>query len=485
MAGGRRVDLAVLGGGTAGLVAALGAAGLGARVVLIEDTVTGGECLWTGCVPSKSLLAAADLAHRMRHAGDVGLSPVRPTVELGAVMEHVNGARRRLAEHDDPVRLQRHGVDVIHGRGRFTGPGELHVTGPDRVVRWRRALVATGSTPVVPDVPGLADADPLTNDTVWDLASLPERLLVVGGGPVGCELGQAFARLGSQVTLAEMAPGLLPGEDPEAGERLAERLAAEGVDVRVGTRLSAVRPEGAGHRATLLSEQGQEWLGVDRILVAAGRRPRSDGLGLPGLGVTLDDGGAVVTDERQRTSARGVFAAGDVTGGPAFTHLAAHQAGVVVGNALFGLRRRASTTIPRVAYTDPEVAGVGLSATEARHRWGRKATVATYDYAGLDRAVCAGDPVGLAKLVADPRGRLVGATVISRRAGETIAEMVAWMSAGAKLSDVFGAVHPYPSFAEGPVRAAGDHLRRRWLRPRTRGVTRPVLALARLVDRPR
>lgn len=485
MTGGRRVDLAVLGGGTAGLVAALGAAGLGARVALVEHQATGGECLWTGCVPSKSLLAAADLAHRMHHAESVGLPSVRPTVELGAVMEHVQSAQRRLAEHDDPARLQRDGVEVIHGRGRFTGPGELHVLGPDRVVRWRRALVATGSAPVVPEVPGLAEADPVTSDTVWNLTSLPGRLLVVGGGPVGCELGQAFARLGSHVTLTEMAPDLLPGEDPAAGQLLSERLAAEGMDVRLGTRLSSVEPQGAGHRATLVSDEEQESVSVDRVLVAAGRRPRSEGLGLPAAGVTVDGRGAVVTDERLRTSGRGVFAAGDVTGAPPFTHLAAHQAGVVVGNALFGLRRRASTTVPRVTYTDPEVAGVGLSEAEARRRWGRKATAATYDYAGLDRAVCAGDPVGLAKLVADPRGRLVGATVISARAGETIAEMVAWISQGAKLSDVFGAIHPYPTFAEGPVRAIGEHLRHRWFRPRTRGVTRPVLAFARLLDRPR
>lgn len=479
------MDLAVLGGGTAGLVAALGAAGLGARVLLVEEQVTGGECLWTGCVPSKSLLAAANLAHRMRHADDLGLPPANPEVSLDAVMDHVRAAQRRLAEHDDPARLERHGVEVVHDRGRFTGPGELHVTGPDRVVRWRRALVATGSTPVVPNVPGLADADPLTSDTVWGLTSLPGRLLVVGGGPVGCELGQAFARLGSRVTLAEMAPGLLPGEDPEAGEMLVGRLAAEGVDVRLGKQLAAVEAQGAGHRATLVSDEDHEIVGVDRILVAGGRRPRSDGLGLDTLGVTTDDRGAVVTDERLATSGRGVFAAGDVTGAPPFTHLAAHQAGVVVGNALFGLRRRVSTTIPRVTYTDPEVAGVGLSEAEARLRWGRRATVTTYDHAGLDRAVCAGDPVGLAKVVADPRGRLVGATIVSSRAGETISEMVAWISQGGKLSELFGAVQPYPTVAEGPSRAVGEHLRRRWFRPRTRGVTRPVLALARLLDRPR
>lgn len=482
---GRRVDLAVLGGGTAGLVAALGAAGLGARVVLVEHEATGGECLWTGCVPSKSLLAAADLAHRMRHADALGVPPANPEVDLGAVMSHVRGAQRRLAEHDDPARLRRHGVDVVHGRGRFTSPGRLHVAGPDRVVRWRRALVATGSTPVVPPVPGLADADPLTTDTVWDLEGLPARLLVVGGGPVGCELGQAFARLGSRVTLTEMAPRLLPAEDPEASALLADRLTGEGVDVRVGTRLSAVDPDTAGHRATLSSESGDDVVSGDRILVATGRRPRSDDLGLETLGVATDAAGAVVTDEGLRTTGRGVFAAGDVTGEPPFTHLAAHHAGVVVGNALFGLRRRVSATVPRVTYTDPQVAGVGLGEAEARDRWGRKAVVTTYDYADLDRAVCAGDPVGLAKLVADPRGRLVGATVVSPAAGETIAEMVAWITRNAKLSHVFQAVHPYPTFAEGPVRAAGEDLRRRWFRPRTRGLTRPVLALARLLDRPR
>lgn len=481
----RRVDLAVLGGGTAGLVAAVGAAWLGARVVLVEDQATGGECLWTGCVPSKSLLAAAGLAQRMRQADAVGLSPVEPEVDLEAVMGHVRAAQQRLAEHDDPARLRRDGVEVVHGRGRFTRPGELHVSGPERTVRWRRAVVATGSAPVVPPVPGLSESEPLTSDTVWGLTALPDRLLVVGGGPVGCELGQAFARLGSRVTLTEMAPRLLPREDPEAGAVLGDRLAAEGVDVRVGTRLSAVEPDGTGHRATLDSDGAQDTVTGARILVATGRRPRSDDLGLDTLGVTTDDSGAVLTDERLRTTGRGVFAAGDVTGGPPFTHLAAHHAGLVVANALFGLRRRVSATVPRVTYTDPEVAGVGLSEHEARERWGRKAVVTTYDYADLDRAVCAGDPVGLAKLVADPRGRLVGATVVSATAGETIAEMVAWISRGGKLFDVFQAVHPYPTFSEGPVWAAGEHLRRRWFGPRTRTLTRPVLALARLLDRPR
>jgi len=457
----RVYDLAVIGGGTAGLVSAHIAASLGARVVLVERERTGGDCLWTGCVPSKALLAAAELAQRMRGADAVGLAPVEPEIDFGRVMGHVRAARAAIAPADSPERLRAAGVEVLHAHARFTGARTLDVEG--RALRFRRAIVATGSRPVLPEIEGAA---PLSTDDVWDLDALPARLLVVGGGPVGCELAQAFARLGSAVTLAEASARLLPGEDERASALLADRLAAEGVDVRVG------RPAPAG-------------AGYDRVLVAAGRAPDTAGLELERAGVRTDEQGAVVVDERLRTSNRRVLAAGDVVAGaPRFTHVAAHHARVAVPNALFGARSRVeAAAVPRVTYTDPEIASVGVTAAGARERWGERARVVDAGYGELDRAVAAGVPYGFARLVGDRRGRLVGATVAAPAAGESIAELTAWLSEGAKLSAVSRVIHAYPTFAEGAARAADGALRERLERSHARAVLRPAFALVRLLAR--
>ncbi len=477
----RRYDLIVIGGGTAGLVAAVIAAGVGARVVLIERERTGGDCLWTGCVPSKSLLAAADLAHRMRTAGAVGLEPVEPRIDFPRVMGHVDGARRTIEPHDSPERLRRDGVEVVHGAARFTAPGRVEVDG--RVIAYRAALLATGSRPVVPPVEGLADARPLSSETVWDLRELPGRLVVLGGGPIGCELGQAFARLGSDVTLVEQGDRLLEKEEPEASRLVAERLAAEGV--RVLTGAGAARLE---DRAVLVRGAGgaETPVAFDRIIAATGRRPETAGLGLEAVGVQLDEGGAVRVDERLRTTGRGIFAAGDVTGALPFTHVAAYHARIAVVNALFLTRRKVEySAVPWVTFTDPEVARVGLTEAQARERYGAKTTVATHDYAELDRAIAAGQPYGFAKLVGDRRGRLVGATVAAPAGGEAIAELAATVRRGGKIGDLSEAVHAYPTFAEGPARAADDHLSTRYFNARVRAVTRPLLAGLRVASRVR
>ena len=468
----RRHDLVVLGGGTAGLVAAFGAAGVGARAVLVERARTGGDCLWTGCVPSKSLIAAADLAQRIRDGGRLGIRPAEPKVDFGAVMAHVRRAQAAIEPRDSPERLRRAGVELIEAEGRFAGPGRIEAGGSE--LRYRRALVATGSRPVLPPVPGLAEAEPLTSDTIWTLERLPARLAVLGGGPLGCELAQAFARLGSAVTLVEAADRLLGREEPQAGELVAARLRAEGVHVRLGTQAEGVEPG-----RLLVPGAGVEF---DALLVATGRRPNTEGIGLEAVGARTTPDGAVAVDDRMRTTARGVFAAGDVTGALPFTHVAAEHARIVVPNALFGARRRMSyDAVPWVTFTDPEVARVGMSEAQARERLG-EIVVRRLDYGDLDRAVAAGETDGFCKLVGDRRGRIVGATIAARQAGEAIGEIAAWMRSGAGLGDLSRAVHAYPTLAEGPARAADEHLREKYLNDRVRTAARPLLAALRLLD---
>ena len=474
-------DLVVLGGGTGGLVSSLIATGVGARVSLVERERTGGDCLWTGCVPSKSLIAAAGLAHRMRHADAVGLAPVEPEIDFERVMEHVWGAIRTIEPHDSPERLRAAGIEVIHADGRFTGPGTIQAG--ERELRFRSAIIATGARPSVPPIPGLADAGPLSTDTVWDLRELPDRLVVLGGGPIGCELAQAFARLGSRVTLFEMVDRLLAREERRASELIASRLTEDGVDVRTGRRASEVRAASDGHELVLDGPDGTETVAFDRILVATGRSPRTDDLALDTVGVRVDDRGAVSVDSRLRTSTRGIYAVGDVTGLLPFTHVAAHHARIATPNALFHTRTRTSGTLPWVTFTDPEVARVGLTESEARERWGDRVVIAESDYITLDRAITSGEAYGFAKLVGDPRGRLVGATVAAPGGGEAIAELTAWVSRGEKLDAVSRTVHAYPTLAEGPARAADDYLAARYSTPRVRAFTRPLLAVLRALER--
>ncbi|MDQ4131173.1 MAG: FAD-dependent oxidoreductase, partial [Actinomycetota bacterium] len=409
----------------------------------------------------------------------VGLTPVEPDIDFDRVMAHVRGARDRIAPHDSPQRLRREGVEVIQGQARFVGPGRIAVDG--REIAYRTALIATGSRPLLLPLEGLDEARPVTTETVWDLGELPGRLLVLGGGPTGCELGQAFARLGSAVTLVEMADFVLRREEPEARDLVAEQLRADGVDVRLSTR--AVRVE--GNKLVVEQADKRESLSFDRILVTVGRRAATEGLGLETVSVETREDGSVVVDDTLRTSGKGIFAAGDVVGGPRFTHVAAYHSRLAVMNALFHLRRRLSyRAVPWATFTDPEIGRVGLSEAQARQRWGDDAKVWRFDYSELDRAICAGQAYGFAKLVGDQKGRLVGATVAAPAGGEAIAELAAWAAQGGRLDDVSQTMHTYPTFAGGPARAADHYLREKWLTERVRTMTRPVLALLRWLERP-
>lgn len=471
----KRWDLVVVGGGTAGLTAAVGAASLGASVLLVERDRTGGDCLWTGCVPSKALLAVAERAHTARGSAHLGVEATDVRVDLRAAMAHVRDAIATIEPHDSPARLASEGVVVRHGHARFVAGDTIEIDG--RRERFFRAMIATGSRPLVPDLPGLRASGPLTSETVWDLEELPPRLVVVGGGPVGCELGQAFARLGSSVTIVELEDGLCPREEPEARRVLAERLRAEGVDVRTGTRAVAVED------GTLRVEgpAGPSELGYDRLLVALGRAPRTADLGLELADVAVDERGAVEVDARMRTTNPRILAGGDVTMRLPFTHVAAAHGATVVQNALFGMRATVDhERIPWVTFTSPEVARTGLTAAEARARH-TDPVIRTVAHAEVDRAVAAGDTRGFAMLVGDRRGRLVGATVVGPRAGEVIGEVTAWMATGAKISRIVRTTHAYPTWNADLVAASLAELRAtvRRLGPLTRLVLRVRRALRR------
>jgi pyruvate/2-oxoglutarate dehydrogenase complex dihydrolipoamide dehydrogenase (E3) component len=304
-------------------VAAHGAAGVGARVALVERDRLGGDCLWTGCVPSKALIAAAATAHSMRHADRHGIDPVEPHVDLARVMASIRTAQHVIEPHDSPERLRAAGVDVIIGHGRFTGPGTISVD--DRVLRYRRALIATGSRPVVPRIDGLDTVAPLTSDNVWALTTLPRSLVVLGGGPIGCELGQAFGRLGAQVTIIEAMPYLLPREQPNVGQHLQRVLESEGVAVHTATMATRIEAAAGGGGFLMSTDNtgNAARLAFDRILVSVGRRPSTADLGLESVGVELDEHGYIIVDEYLRTSSSAIFAAGDVTGALPFTHVAA------------------------------------------------------------------------------------------------------------------------------------------------------------------
>jgi pyruvate/2-oxoglutarate dehydrogenase complex dihydrolipoamide dehydrogenase (E3) component len=476
-------DLVVVGGGTGGLVSALVAAGLGARVALVEADRLGGDCLWTGCVPSKSLLAAADLAHRIRHADDVGLVPSEPLIEFTRVMDHVRRTQQAIEPHDSPARLERAGITVVSGHGRFSEPGVIDAG--DRRLRYRKAIIASGSRPLLPRIADLAEVNPLTSDSVWQLTSLPRSLAILGGGAVGCELALAFSRLGSQVSLIELDEHLLPREEPRAGRLVADRLAAEGVAVLCRTEVRSVTGSESGGELEVQPSGAAPAIAFDRLLVAVGRSPRTEKLGLEQVGARTDASGFVLVDGRLRTTAAHVYAVGDVTGAMAFTHVAAYQARVAAVNALFGARRKVDyAAVPRVAFTDPEVAAVGLTQAEAASRWQRPKVV-SFEYEELDRAIIDGQPYGFVTLVGDRRGRLVGATIAAPGGSEAIAELAAWIGVGAKIDRVSQSVHAYPTLSEGPSRGANAYVRERYARPGVRLASRAALRILNRVDRAR
>jgi pyruvate/2-oxoglutarate dehydrogenase complex dihydrolipoamide dehydrogenase (E3) component len=440
-------DLVVIGGGPAGLVACESADALGARVALVERDALGGDCLNVGCIPSKALIRTARLCAEMRSAGHYGARAVETShADFPAAMERMRRIRARLSRGDSAARLAEVGVDVFFGDGAFSGPDSVDVAGSR--LRFRRALIATGARPDTPRIAGLAEAGYLTNESVFDLTTLPQRLLVIGGGPLGCELAQAFGRFGARTTIAQDIPLFLPKEERDAAQLLAEALARDGIEVRLNTTVVRVHVENGTKIADLVSDDYHSQIAVDEILTGVGRIPNVTGLNLEAAGVDYDVIAGVATDDFLRTTNRRIYAAGDVTLAHAFTHTADASARIVVRNALLRGRARVSAlTIPWCTYTDPEIAHVGLYVREARECDipVRTFTIPMHD---VDRAITDGEERGFVKIhVHDHSDRILGATIVARHAGEMINEITLAMVAGIGLSTLARVIHAYPTQA--------------------------------------
>jgi len=462
-----RTDICVIGGGSGGLSVAAGAAQMGARTILIEKHKMGGDCLNSGCVPSKALIAAGEAAETVRRSGTFGVNGHEPDIDFARVHDHVHGVIAAIAPHDSIERFEGLGVQVIQGAARFAGPKEVEVEG--RRIRARRFVIATGSSPALPPIPGLDVVSFLTNESVFDLKERPDHLIVIGGGPIGAELAQAQRRLGARVTLLEVA-SLMGRDDPEAAEVVRRRLIAEGIDLQEGIRIEALARKGNGIAVKVEAGGEAEEIVGSHLLIAAGRRPNVNGLGLQAAEIDYSSRGIVV-DKRLRTSNRKVFAIGDVIGGYQFTHMAGYHAGIVIRNALFALPAKVNhSAVPWVTYTDPEVAQVGLTEDQARERHGEAVRVSRWSFAENDRAQAERATEGFVKVVTGKRGRILGVTLVGRHAGELLQPWVLAMSQGLKIGAMAGIIAPYPTLGEINKRAAGAYFTDALFGPRTRRV---------------
>jgi pyruvate/2-oxoglutarate dehydrogenase complex dihydrolipoamide dehydrogenase (E3) component len=461
-------DICIIGGGAAGLVAAAGAAALGAKTVLVEKHALGGDCLHYGCVPSKTLIHSAKVAQTIRDAARFGVASRTPVIRLAEVMQRVQAVIAQIEPNDSPERFAALGVQVILGAGQFTGPGTFSVNG--QALRARKFVIATGSRAAIPPLAGIDEVAYLTNESIFAVREEIPHLLILGGGPIGCEMAQSFRRLGSQVTLFDIAPRILPREDEDMSAVVDEQFQREGIAVHLGIQVFKVEQQNGEVRVLLKhGQRGEYRLSGSHLLVAAGRKPNLEGLGLENAGIALENG-RLVLDARLRTGNKNVYACGDVAGPYLFTHMAEHQAGVVLRNALLHWPASAQTeNIPWCTFTDPELARVGLSEDEARQQ-GVAHRVYRFPFADIDRAVAEGETSGLAKIVATPRGKLLGACIAGPHAGDLIAEYVLAIRKGMRASDLSNTIHIYPTLAQINRRVADQRLkealtpvRRKWL----------------------
>ncbi len=460
-------DICVIGGGAGGLVVAAGGSALGAKVALVEkhEGGMGGDCLHYGCVPSKTLLRSAKVAHQMRHADRYAIAPVVPQIDMAKVMQRVAGVIASIEPNDSPERFRSLGVDVMFGAGQFTDSGTFAVG--SRKLTARNFVIATGSRPGVPPIPGLSEIPFLTNETVFKLNGPAPSLIVIGAGPIGCEMAQAFVRLGSKVTVVDLSPALLPREDADLAAVIRKQMEADGVQFYLG--VTPTKAEGQAGAISLLVKQkdGNEIkLDATHLLVAAGRKVNIEGLGLEAAGVQVDKG-RIVSDPTLRTANKNIYVCGDVAGAFQFTHMAEHHAGVVLRNILNPLpikfAKAETRVIPWCTFTEPELARVGISEAEAKqqnipHR------VYKFPFEEMDRARAEGETDGFAKIITDPKGVVLGAAIAGAHAGELIHEYVLAIAKRMTTNDLSGIIHIYPTLAQINRRVA-DQRRKESLTP--------------------
>jgi pyruvate/2-oxoglutarate dehydrogenase complex dihydrolipoamide dehydrogenase (E3) component len=469
------VDLCVIGAGSGGLSVAAGAAQMGARTVLIEKHKMGGDCLNYGCVPSKALIAAGHAAAAQRGSGPFGVRGVEPVVDFAAVNAHVHGVIAAIAPNDSVARFEGLGVTVMQGAARFVSREEVAV-GEARI-RAKIFVVATGSRAGVPPIPGLADVPYLTNETVFDLKACPEHLVVIGGGPIGLELAQAHRRLGARVTVLE-AFTVMGKDDPELVAVVRARLAADGVAIREGVKIARVARDGAGVAIAIEADGKAETITASHLLVAAGRIPNVDGLGLDEGGVAYSKKGVTVDGGLRSISNKRVYAVGDAAGSFQFTHIAGYHAGIVIRRALFRLfwTKTDERAVPWVTFTDPELAQVGLTEAEAKKR-GHAVTVARWPFHDNDRAQAERATEGQIKVVLGRKGRILGCGIVGRQAGELIQPWILAIQNGFKIGKMTGYIAPYPTLGEVSKRAAGAYFTPALFSARTRRIIRFLLRL--------
>lgn len=452
-------NLVVIGAGSAGLVTAYIAAAVKASVTLVEKHKMGGDCLNTGCVPSKSLLHASKLAHVHKQAQKTGVNYTAPEIDFKAVMGKVHSVIKSIEPHDSIQRYESLGVNVVTGSAKIVSPWQVEIQTADGVqsLTTKNIVIATGASAFVPPIPGLKDIDYLTADNLWDLTEQPKRLVVLGGGPIGCELAQAFGRLGTQVTQVEMLPQLLAKEDSDAAQHLYQQLVDDGIDVRLNTKAVAIKKSDLGNLIVLEKDGKQEKLAFDKILVAVGRQANLKGFGLEELGIETNK--TVVTNELLQTKYPNILAAGDVAGPYQFTHTASHQAWYAAVNALFRPFKTFKvdySVIPWATFTDPEIATVGLNESAAKEQE-VEYEVTRYDIGGLDRALADDHARGFVKVLTAPgKDKILGATIVGAHAGELLAEFVLAMKHGLGMNKLLGTIHIYPTLAEAAKNTAGN-----------------------------
>jgi pyruvate/2-oxoglutarate dehydrogenase complex dihydrolipoamide dehydrogenase (E3) component/uncharacterized membrane protein YdjX (TVP38/TMEM64 family) len=449
-------NLVVIGAGSAGLVSSLIAAAVKAKVALIEENKMGGDCLNTGCVPSKALIASAKLLSYAKRAKDFGFNKASIDFDFATVMERIQSIIKKIEPHDSAERFTGLGVDCINGRAKIISPFEVKVN--DKILTTKNIMVATGAKPMVPDIPGLNQIKYLTSDTIWDIRILPKRMVVLGGGPIGCELAQAFSRLGTEITLVQRGPQIMKKEDIDATEILLDRFEIEGIRVMLNHAAKAI--EISGEEKQLVCEHAGEKIKIefDEILVALGRTPNIHGFGLEDIGVELSKNGAIETNEFLETNFPNIYCSGDVHGRYQFTHTAAHEAWYSSVNALFGKLKKFRVdykTIPWATYTDPEIARVGLNETDAKSA-GVEYEMVKYELSDLDRAIADSENHGFVKVLTVPgKDKILGVTIVGNHAPDMIAEYILAMKYGLGLNKILGTIHIYPTMAEANKYAAG------------------------------